>query len=465
MHKASHDILVILCDSLGAKHIPLYGYPRCTTPSLGNRIEQEGWAVYKNCFSTAQWTLPAHASLFSGLFPSEHGINGRELRLEHYSFVEALREMGYHTVGISGNHLIHRSFTRGWSEFYEVYGLVPNNLVLAEIERNFVKNLYSKGKLRSLLTEVRNNFRKHPKETLGFILNKISRLWANPLRNSYPFTRKIVRLVGEIRKSRDKRPPIFMFVNIMETHHDYNPPNRFLETFTPKKDRIQTSESHNFYNGCWDQETLKHIVDLYDGEILCLDHKLNELIDLWGDGIVFITSDHGDLHGEHGGYSHTFTTYNDLVHIPLLVRWPRDWNIKGEISRLCQINDIYATIMDLTDAPFPYPSSSLSLLGSSSREWAVMQSTDVNFQVFQIKSKVPHLQLDNNMQPMMSLVTKDLWKITERMDGSIEIYNLNQDFYESGEGEDPSSPKGQELIKFIKEKEKELGYAPVPVKV
>ena len=463
MAKKLPDILLIVCDSLGAKHLPMYGYQRKTSPLLERVVEEEKWAMYKYCFSTAPWTLPSHASMFTGLYPSEHGADGVKLRLDRVSFVEILRELGYITVGISSNHIVHRSFVEGWTDFYEIYGLIPSNMIMTQMESRFKSNIYKKGKFKSLMEEIKGNIVTHPAETAGLVINKIFRRWINPVRNSTPLTNKTVKI---IRKTKEKKRdlPLFVFANIMQTHHNYSPPLGTRGRYTENRKHIKTSEVQNFYNGKWTDEDLKCISDLYDEEILYLDKVLKQLIDIWEDGIIFITSDHGDLHGEHGSYAHMFTTYNDLVHIPLLVKWPEDWNIQGEITRLCQINDIFATILDITDSPYPSPRSSASLLSNTDGKFAIVQSLDVNHKITRIKKYIPSLNPDRNMQPMMSIITRDLWKITQRMDGSTEIFDLNRDFYENQPLESPDPEKAtllKELLEFLK---KELNYRPVPLK-
>ena len=456
-------ILLVVCDSLGAKHLPMYGYSRNTLPSLEGMLEGERWAVYRNCFSTAPWTLPSHASLFTGLYPSEHGADGVKLKLDRISFVEILREAGYATVGISSNHIVHRSFVKGWSDFYEVYGLIPSNIVMARMEKKFKTNIYKKGKLKSLAEVVKENIFSHPVETTGLIANKIFRRWINPVRNSTPLTIKTLKIIDRVKKSSGDSP-LFVFANIMQTHHNYNPPDEVKGKYSNTRKRIETSEVQNFYGGIWKEEDLRYISDLYDEEILYLDKILKQLTDIWRDGIIIVMSDHGDLHGEHGCYAHMFTTYNDLVHIPLLVRWPREWEIQGEITKLCQINDIFATILEIVDSPFPTPKSSISLLSQTPRKVAIVQSLDVNHKITRIKKFLPSFQPNRNMQPMMSVITQDFWKITQRMDGSIDICDLNQDFYEDHSLESPAPDKTELLKALLEHFKRELHYRPTPLK-
>ena len=93
-------------DTAGAKHMSLYGYPRPTTPNL-ERLAGD-CTVYNRCFSPACWTIPAHASMFTGLYPSQHGAHEGHIVLSDniQHLVPVLKMAGYRTYGISQNLLV-----------------------------------------------------------------------------------------------------------------------------------------------------------------------------------------------------------------------------------------------------------------------------------------------------------------------------------------------------------------------
>jgi len=185
------------------------------------------------------------------------------------------------------------------------------------------------------------------------------------------------------------------------------------------------------------QDYLEYLKALYDEEVLFLDDILTKFIQFlkahkeYDNTIIVMTSDHGELFGEHGHVHHVFTTYNELIHVPLLIKWPEDYNIKGEINNLIQLHDLYSTFFDLANIPFPVPVSSKSLLSTEKRKVAVSQLLDINFKIKGLKKRNPDFIPKDFMQPMMAVITEDLWKITKRFDGHIEVYNLNNDLYET----------------------------------
>jgi arylsulfatase A-like enzyme len=100
------NIILIVLDTVGAKHLSLYGYQRPTTPNL-ERIAAE-CSVYSRCFAPACWTVPSHASMFTGLYPSQHGaFESRFLLRDNLPhLVPILKAQGYTTIGISTNSLV-----------------------------------------------------------------------------------------------------------------------------------------------------------------------------------------------------------------------------------------------------------------------------------------------------------------------------------------------------------------------
>ena len=120
-------IILMVLDTVGAKHLSLYGYKRPTTPNL-ERIAKE-CTVYTRCFSPACWTVPSHASMFTGLHPSQHGaFESRFLLRDNLPhLVPALKDFGYDTIGISTNSLVSPAsgICQDFDEFHDL-GFSPH---------------------------------------------------------------------------------------------------------------------------------------------------------------------------------------------------------------------------------------------------------------------------------------------------------------------------------------------------
>jgi len=411
-------------DTVAAKRCSVYGHPRPTTPGL-ERLAGEG-VLYRHCFVPASWTLPSHVSLFSGLYPYEHGCNARSDALfpgNYHVLAETLRQSGYRTVGISSNLLMSRDFKidYGFDEFYEMRTLF-NAKPFVELRAN-IRN-YRKYHSKNFVDEfffivkesLNNNYYSYP---LKHLLDKIYRKsWGDILKKSAPSTERALRLT---RKTISKyhQTPTFIFVNFMEAHSSYNPPAKYKNLV-------------NKNNTAGDIAEL-----LYEQEIAYLDDRLWDLYSFLkelgqADNTLFIvTSDHGEGFGEHGLWGHIFGAYNELVHIPLIVKYPASFGVKGESAGLVQLHDLYATLLEVAGAPWPAPDSSRSLL-SATRTWALVENLETAFAIPRIMAKKgPNSRVPEFLQPCLALVDQDLHKLIYWADGRRELYDLKQDYGET----------------------------------
>lgn len=434
MPKDLPNIILIICDTLSAKHMSLYAYERRTTPNL-ERLVEEGFTVYTRCFAPAPWTNPSHASLFTGLYPSEHGIDGvkSQIGMNTITLPWILKEIGYKTIGISNNLLINGQFVKGWDKFFEMDKLFQSNKTMAELNTFFHFSSNKQNKYKKILTAFKND----PISTVKFISNQLYNRKFNVLENATPFTLRTLKLFNHLINSL-KTTPLFLFINLMQTHDKYHPPESVKGKFSKKlyKNReIGYYTSYDYYLQKWDNQYLNGLCSLYDEEIVFLDSVIKRILDgskqKINNAILIISSDHGELFGEHGQVNHFFTIYNELLHVPLLIKWPDDFKIKGEIANLVQLHDLFSTILDITNSPFPKPKSSKSFLSTEKRKFAISQLLDINYKIEALKNRNPNFTPKEFMQPMMSVITDDFWKITKRLDGHIEIYNLNNDLYET----------------------------------
>ena len=158
MPKDLPNIILIICDTLSAKHMSLYAYERRTTPNL-ERLVEEGFTVYTRCFAPAPWTNPSHASLFTGLYPSEHGIDGvkSQIGMNTITLPWILKEIGYKTIGISNNLLINGQFVKGWDKFFEMDKLFQSNKTMAELNTFFHFSSNKQNKYKKILTAFKND--------------------------------------------------------------------------------------------------------------------------------------------------------------------------------------------------------------------------------------------------------------------------------------------------------------------
>lgn len=439
------NIVIIVCDTLGAKHMSLYGYQRRTTPNLERLVEIDNFTPFTRCFSPAPWTVPAHASLLTGLYPSEHNCDGSNIFLDQqfYTLPELLQTLEYKTIGISSNALVSTLFGygKGFDEFHETWNIFEEGQSEKDIVINFLHKKDTE-KIKFLFKSLRH-FNLKP--LVKVAINGANKKLRSVSNNSLHSTIKSLKICESVfTQHQDSTKPFFLFVNLMQTHDKYNPPQKFRNNFVKYNGLLERrhhreSEYVHYAEKPFEEEYLEYMKGLYDEEILCLDNMLNELYEklktsgVHNNTFFIITSDHGELFGEHGHIHHLFTTYNELIHIPLIVRYPEVFGKDAINSNIVQLHDIFSTIMDLTDAPYPKPESSVSFIDSTDkRSFAVSQLLDVGFKIDACIERNPQFDITNfpYRNTEISIIGDNMRKLTKRTNGFEGFYDLNNDFNE-----------------------------------
>ncbi len=293
-------IIVIIMDTVRQDRLSCYGYSRDTSPNL-MRLSQTS-RVYDNAYSTSGWTSPAHASLFTGVFPIVHGTTQKNWMMDRKltTLAEILSAVGYKTFAVSENPWVSKlfNFDQGFSEYYETW-------------------------------RIRN---ENPKENLA-----------------YQLFQKFIS-----QTSRDK--PFFVFINFMEAHNPYNSSHQFFGHFSSNKSIYCTDNSwQGFFLGRrkFSPEEIQQLNEHYDEEILYVDDLIGDIVDLlvekqiWDETIFIVTSDHGENIGDHGMMDHVFSLYETTIKIPLLIHYPRLFPPGTRDGQFVQILDILPTLLGM----------------------------------------------------------------------------------------------------------------------
>jgi arylsulfatase A-like enzyme len=469
------NIVLIVLDTVGAKHLSLYGYERPTTPNL-ERIAGE-CSVYSRCFAPACWTVPSHASIFTGLYPSQHGaFESRFLLRDNLPhLVPVLKAQGYTTIGISTNSLVSPAsgLCQDFDEFHDL-GSHDRSRILAGLQGsdhneagqgsngNLSARLQTAVSSRSAISNMVGYLWETGQagEVLKTSMKMATRqaakwLRPHPIDNATPYTRKTQSLMRDIFKKRlaSKDSPFFLFVNVLQAHQNYCPPMR-RRRFSSWHDRVTASPQKFYFHGA--SPDLTRLVttygNLYDDEILYLDAVIGRLwrmfqsASLFEDTVVIITSDHGEHFGEKGHYTHILSLYNELLWVPLIIRFPRSLALPGLDRRLISLTDLYATILDLVDSPLPRPETSYSLLASPQRALAISQCVypEMWQRYLEPKQELSRSQGENFSPPVFAVTTEGGLKLIGKRDGSLEIYDLKESLLEN---RDISSTVAPEALK------------------
>lgn len=319
---ASPNIILISIDSLRADHLHAYGYPRETSPNL-DRLAAEG-ARFETVMSPTSWTLPSHMTLLTSLPPELHGVTTQRLRLRSDidTLPARLQRAGYDTAGIvSATYLDGLfGFSRGFDE-YDDYTLLH-----AASERS--RNEISSPQLAQRSIDWLERRTRHP----------------------------------------DGRP-FFLFVHMFDVHYDYNPPLPFDRMFDPTYRGAVDGDVGSVRRNMPSRD-LQHLVALYDGEIAWVDVHIGEILTalrqlrLDGNTIVAVTADHGEEFFDHGAQGHDKTLYDEVLHVPLIVRYPGHIAAGRVISGQVRLMDVGLTLLDLAGVrvrPPSRPSEATSL--------------------------------------------------------------------------------------------------------
>jgi len=333
----SPNVLLLILDTVAAMHTSVHGYGRPTTPVL-ERFASEGVA-FDHALSTSPWTLPSHATMFTGLYPHELAASWLvPFETEPRTLAEEFGERGYATAGFVANrpygtyeHGLDRGFAR-----YEDYRVSPGQVVRSTVLGRFVADV---RRLRAWIGTDRE---------LG---GTDARMLTD-------------RFLGWLDDAPDR--PFFAFLNYYDAHDPYLPPDEHFARFAGRPRGSRTSPIRRYAQGRLAAEItadeVREEVDAYDGAISSIDEQIGRLLGglrergMLDGTIVVVTSDHGEEFGEHGLFLHGHSLYLPSLHVPLVIRYPGHVPAGERFDEPVTLRDLAATVADLAsmcDADFP----------------------------------------------------------------------------------------------------------------
>lgn len=367
----ARNVLFVVMDTVRKDHSSVYDDERETTPGLETFAEEA--AVYDQAVAPAPWTLPSHASMFTGRYPGEHNATQENPYLEgHPTLAQSLTD--HRSSCYSSNAWItpYTHLTDGFDSQDNFFEVMPGDLLSGPLARVW-KTMNDNERLRQAADWLVN---------LG---NEIHEFLASGEGADSKTPAVIDRTIEFID---DTDEPYFSFINLMDAHSPYHPPEEHKELFAPGVDSTQVCQNSKEYNsGARDisEAEWNSIRGLYDAEIHHVDAQLHRLFewmranDEWDDTLVIVCADHGELHGEHGLYGHEFAVYDPIVNVPLMVKHP-DLE-PGRRDEQVELVDLYHTVLDHADARgkgLPLDRDR-SLLSESYREFAGGENAFVEY--------------------------------------------------------------------------------------
>jgi arylsulfatase A-like enzyme len=323
------NFVLITLDTTRADHLGCYGYSKDTTPFLDS-LAQNG-LLFENAYANATWTLPSHASLFTGMMPSVHGVGYSNFFVSPSvkTIAESLQQKGYTSAAFIGGPFLVSAFNinQGF-DFYD-------------------EHLDPHSELKRL--------------TLFHLLSKLTgkQLWHT---DGQRRGAEINQEVSSYLKWAVNKQPFFLFINYFDAHEPYDPPQDIrnaMQIRTTMKGNIRLYPL-NKRNGiaCHADKTplseneFQQLRDLYDGELRYQDQQLQALWKMLEEAgvanktILIIASDHGETIGEHQFLDHGHNLYQEQVHVPLLFYNSGLFSGGRRITDKVQLIDVYPTLME-----------------------------------------------------------------------------------------------------------------------
>lgn len=322
-------VLLITIDALRADHLSCYGYERETTPHI-DLFARKG-VLFSQCYATSSYTASATPGLLTGryLMPSRPAEALVPLSKQFTTLAEYLKDAGYFTVGLvtNGKYMGSTGYERG----FDFYPSSPK--YFPEMREDFIQ----------IESEGGGTHEQSP--------------------GSVKFTKQILWIV-RVLKEAPLNKPFFLWIHYIDPHAPYTPPEEYLEFFKGdalwQKETTQLSLSPHggssahlsggriprfaFQEG---HSSLNYYKACYDAEIRLVDFHLDRLLrELPSNTLVIITADHGESLGEHNTYfSHGENIYDELLHIPLIIKSPRSFKGGSKVSVPVSAVDIVPTIL------------------------------------------------------------------------------------------------------------------------
>ncbi|MGC8662395.1 MAG: sulfatase-like hydrolase/transferase [Candidatus Micrarchaeia archaeon] len=293
-----------------------------------------GFNNLETCIAPAPWTLPSHASLFTGLYPSQHGahetkdiksLNIEKIKLRKKTFIDYLNKLGYHTYAISANPYVH-----------PIYGFTSFGSFIEETYfTDVLGNIFEIPKrIKDVTTEYRDLYGDKPaniiysllKENPAYAMDLLAGLlFLTPINIAKKFKAKFIegwplekggkKIVNRVMKMELKEPFV-LFINMMEPHDPY---------VRIKKD---IDWSMSFMKKQLSQESIDLRKKLYyvasKKALYYADRIMKNLDERFGDNqIRIVTSDHGQEFNEHGFIYHGVMLHDEIVKVPFAIDAPK----------------------------------------------------------------------------------------------------------------------------------------------
>jgi arylsulfatase A-like enzyme len=337
-------VLVVVMDCVRASDFPGGADEIADLPFL-NRLRSES-IVFPRAAAVAPWTIPSHATIFTGKYPWEHRAHAKgNIQLDPTipRLPALLRPYGYHSISLSANPLLSPAFglvdgfdAAAWAEWWEPYLRTTRSSTQArdvandtEQRPSRLQKLHNSSLLR-LLHRSADIVYRHP--FLVDLTNHVLQRILSPKDTGYSEVARWIeptfeRWLGSFPSSE----PFFGFINLLDAHEPYFAEREVIRTASEYLEFMRTPQDRpSVLSGRWTPTTeeLDLIHRLYRASFRIIDRRVEQLVAVlrragrWDDTLLVLTSDHGQAFGDHGTLFHMHRADEPLIRIPMWVRPP-----------------------------------------------------------------------------------------------------------------------------------------------
>jgi len=395
----SNNVILLTIDSLRADKLGCFGYQRNITPNI-DFLARDG-ITFTNAFSNGPLTSFSFPSIFTSsyalMYPSKdfkYTQSGEVYMPSIYggnTLAEALRREGFYTIGIHSNPWLssYYNYNRGFNRFIELLDPSPSS----SYARFF--DFLRKGRVSKIFE-------------MDFFETFLNRKY----RDAEEITRTAINCIEKNTKRK-----FFLWVHYMDPHRPYiarsfsKNASSYLRMFLNMGDKAKLYEQ------------------LYECEIEYADRVIGnflrrlEQMGIWIDeNFIFLTADHGEEFGEHGGTGHYLKLYDELLHVPLIIDGP-DIEKKQTANHQVELLDVSPTICNLIGIKLPESFQGKSLFTTSHSEGVISEYAEKNESGFSFR----------NMKWKFILIIRkggirrELYDLTKDKKETLNVYERNKD--------------------------------------
>ncbi len=386
------NVIVLTVDTLRASKLRPYNRrSRVRTPALNAFAEQS--MLFERAQSSENWTKPAVASILTGLFPATHGAKNDASRLPHNvtTLGEAFQGADFETASFLANGYVSRAFgfDQGWDHY--------------------------------------TNYIRERKNTNASNVFGEAADW--------------------IEEHKDER--FFVYIQTIDPHVPYDPPDDFLRMYDARTDydgQVQNRRTHLLLEDAkrrpprvtFSESDVQRLEALHDGEISYHDRHFGAFLekleewDLDENTLVILTSDHGEEFNEHGSWGHGHSIFQELLHVPLIVRWPGVTEAGSRVPQVVSTMDIAPTVLEAAGVNVPNEMEARSLVpflrgGQTEGPWIAFSDFQENRRVARARN----------------------WKLVLRSSLTYVLFDLSRDPNEQNEVEPRRHPVAMRYLRQL----------------